>query len=164
MEFSKEQYDYCFNALKKYIPEEPLKDCLQETLLIVCEMNFKDTPENTCKYIIRSTYTNYFSNTSSYAYKFRNKRISDLCDISMLEEEIPEEPTEIDNFDIFSAIDKVKTSCWWEKEVVKRKILEGKTFKELAKEYNLSVNQVVYSYYKTIKNIKKSIEENEQEN
>lgn len=164
MEFSKEQYDHCYKTLKKCIPENAVGDVLQEILLQICEKGDEDINDIEA-YVIGAAYKSYWSRYSPYARKFKQNPLhNNIIDISMIEEEIPEEPSEIDNFDIFSAIDEVKTSCWWEKEVVKRKILEGKTFKELAKEYNLSVNQVVYSYYKTIQNIKKSIKENEQEN
>lgn len=159
MEFSKEQYDYCYEHLKKCIPESAVEDVLQEILLQICEKGDDDI-NDVISYIISSAYKSYWSNTSPYAKKFKQVPFQDnLIDISLIEQEIPEEPSEVDNFDIFAEIDNVENACWWEKEAVKRKILEGKTFKELAKEYNLSVNQVVYSYYKTIRNIKKSIED-----
>lgn len=159
MEFSKEQYDYCYTQLKKYIPESEVGDVLQEILLQICEQE-NDKINDIIAYVLAAAYKSYWSKYSPYARKYKSSPLeNNLVDISLIEEIVPEEPGEIDNFDIFAEIDKVENACWWEKEVVKRKILEGKNFKELAKEYNLSINQVVYSYYKTIRNIKKSIED-----
>lgn len=156
---TQEQYDYCKRVLEKYIPETDLDDCLQETLLIICEMdtsNIKDI----CKYIIRSVYTNYKSNTSPYARKYKQKMYNRMIDIDQIEDDVPEEDVGDDIFsmiDILAEIDSFDGACWWEKEAVKRKVLENKTFRELAVEYNISESQIQYSFYKTIKKLKKYI-------
>lgn len=155
---TQEQYDYCLDKIKQIVPPAEAEDVLHEILLQVLEGETKidDVPA----YIISSAYRSFYSKTSPYARKYKPEMYNNMQDIESIEDEVPEEDAGDDIFstiDILAEINSFDGACWWEKEAVKRKVLENKTFRELAVEYNISESQVQYSFYKTIKKLKKYI-------
>lgn len=155
---TEEQYNYCLARIKTIVPESAAEDVLHEILLQVMESGvvIDDIPA----YIISSAYRSYYSRTSPYARKYKPMIQGDI-DLTRLSDVLPED-YDVDEFDCYAVdivkeIDNFDGACWWEKEAVKRKILENKTFKELAVEYNIKESQIQYSFYKTVKKLKKHI-------
>lgn len=151
---TQEQYNYCLDKIKQIVPPNEAEDVLHEILLQVLGEGSKinDVPA----YIISSAYRSYYSKTSPYARKYKQMIYCSTDD--QIEDEVQD--GDIFNkydIDIVSEIDSFEGVCWWEKEVVKRKILENKTFRELEVEYNIPGSQIQYSFYKTIKKLKKYI-------
>lgn len=142
-----------YNALRReverYIPVEAVDDVVHE---VVVQMLSENIPrDDYMAYAVSACYRSYFSKTSPYARKFgRNITTTELDG----RENIPDEKDELDSVDVLKMINECPCIVWWLKEVVKRKILEQKTFEELAVEYDLTINQVVYSYYTTIRRIR----------
>lgn len=149
---TQEQYNYCLGKIKQIVPQTEAEDVLHEILLQLIESEVK--VDNIPAYIISSAYRSYYSKTSPYARKYKPEIYDRGVDIDQIEAE--NESGDI-FIDIVSEIDSFEGVCWWEKEVVKRKILENKTFRTLAVEYNISESQIQYSFYKAIKKLKKYI-------
>lgn len=150
-----EDYKYLLGVLhNRYkIPLEDAKDVLQDVLLQLLERP-KDIKDVNA-YIIRACYRSYYSNKSKYLPK------EILCDT--LPEIEPEYEEVVDIDKVIDFIDKSDSCCWWEKELVKRKNLEDKTFKELSDECNLPHWGVEYSYFKTIKKLQKEWQEKKEQ-
>lgn len=153
---TQEQYNYCLDKIKQIVPPNEAGDVLHEILLQVLGREVK--VDNIPAYIISSAYRSYYSKTSPYARKYKTEIYDRSVDIEQIEDEVQD--GDIFNkydIDIVSEIDSFDGACWWEKEAVKRKILENKTFRELNVEYNIPESQIQYSFYKTIKKLKKYI-------
>lgn len=142
-------YQALLREAERYIPKADAPDVVHE---VVVQMLSENIPrDDYMAYAVASCYRSYFSKTSPYARKFgRNITTTELDG----RENIPDEKDELDSVDVLKMINECPCIVWWLKEVVKRKILEQKTFEELAVEYDLTINQVVYSYYTTIRRIR----------
>lgn len=148
---NEKDYYYILKTIKKYIPEQEAQEVLHEVILQVLE----NPPQKlTNEYIIRACFDSYYSKTSPYARKKLREVLVDYKDIDAIEE-IEEDNLPID---ICKYIDEVEGLSWWEKECVKRKNLEGKTFRELSIEYNIPGYTIQYSYKKAIKKIREKYE------
>ncbi len=139
-------YKYLLTTLKKYIPRDKVEDVLQEVLSEVYSKT--ELPRDIIAYVLRASWRSYNSNTSPYA-KARSCFVTDELP------DIPDDSGEgvIDIDKVIAWIDSVSEICWWEKELVKRKHLEQKSFKELSKEYGIPESKVQYSYYKSLKKL-----------
>lgn len=77
-----------------------------------------------------------------------------LEDVYVAEEERDEEIVT----DVYEALDR--TGCsWWEKEYFKRKVLEGKTNAEMAREIGIDRRQGEYSYNKVKNRLRKILKD-----
>jgi len=142
-------YNALLREVERYIPKEDAPDVLHE---IVTQMLSENVPRNDyMAYAVSACWRSYHSKTSPYARKYGKNIITTELDGR---ENIPDEKDELDSVDILKMIDSCPEVVWWCKEAVKRKILEEKTFKELAEEYDCTENQIVYSYYTTIRKIR----------
>lgn len=145
-----ERYDKLLTEVGRYIPSDECAEVLHEVL---CQMLEKDTKcDDYASYIVRAAYRSYNSKTSPYARKYAKY----VTEVELDERvcEIPDEEDELACVDVLKLIDECDTVSWYEKEVLKRKILEEKSFKQLAEECNLTKDQVVYSYYKAARKIR----------
>ena len=141
IEISSEQYYQALNEILKYIPKQDAQDVLHNILL-------QDTlTEFNLAYICKACYK---------AYRVKNRKeipTEDFKDLESSDEDVYQEP-----IDIIPFIDNCESISWWEKELVKRRNLENKKFREMAKECNLNLNQTSYSYYKAIRKIRNEFE------
>lgn len=133
----------------RYIPKEDVDDVLHE--VIVQMLSDERERDDYIAYAVAACWRSYHSKTSYYARKYARNIITTELDGR---ENIPDEKDELNEVDIIKMIDSCSEVVWWCKELVKRKIIEEKTFKELAEEYDITENQVVYSYYTTIRKIR----------
>lgn len=142
IDISSEQYYQALNEVLKYIPQQDAQDILHDILLQPSLQEFN------LSYICKACYK---------AYRVKNRKeilTDDFKDLESSDEDVYQEP-----IDIIPFIDNCKSISWWEKELVKRRNLENKKFKEMAKECNLNLNKTSYSYYKTVRKIRKEYEE-----
>ena len=162
----KERYEIWVSKIETFIPKTEAKDVLDSVLLSMLERH-KDITHFGCPdcYIINACKTAYFSKTSAYNRQYERHipttNIEDENIQDVIEDITPErsEGTEDEIPDVLSILEKAPF-CWWEKELFKRKVLEGKTLKEMGEECNLTVGQVWYSYNKVRQWLKKNIDFN----
>lgn len=144
-----ERYDKLLTEVSRYVPDDECAEVLHEVL---CQMLEKDTKcDDYASYIVRAAYRSYNSTTSPYARKHAHN-VTEV-ELSGREFDIADEEDELACVDILKLIEECDGVSWYEKEVLKRKQIEGKTFKQLAEEYNLTKDQVIYSYYKAARKI-----------
>lgn len=139
-----DNYEKWVLKVSKVVPECDTKDVLHYVIVSLYNRNIEDDFFfNIDAYIVQSCRLAYYSKTSSYnKYKVKEVQLGD----NVIKEDDYDTEVE-DDIDIWPIIDEAPFS-WWERELFKRKILEDKTFDELAKECNLSLGQVYYSYSK----------------
>lgn len=158
MQLSEKEYNLCLNTIKQRIPKSEAEELLHTVLLQLLEKEDDREGYGSVAHIIATCFKAYFSNYSPYKYNKHklvfNSDYLEECDILEEEDELADLPDYICDF-----IDNCKDISWWEKELVKRKHLENKTFKELAEETNIGERQVIYSYYKAIKKIRQQYED-----
>lgn len=154
----KERYEIWVSKIETFIPKTEAKDVLNSVLLSMLERD-KNITEFGCPdcYIINACKTAYFSKTSAYSRQYGRHIQTTNIDDENVEDVVEEDEDEIP--DVLSILEKAPF-CWWEKELFKRKVLEGKTLKEMGEECNLTVGQVWYSYNKVRKWLKKNIDFN----
>lgn len=145
-----ERYETLIKEARRYIPAADADDVLHEVVLqlLESEKELDDYPS----YVARACWRSYKSTTSPYARKYGKG--NPTVELDGTEENIPDEINELAGIDVIKQINECSSIVWWEKELVKRKILEEKTFEELAEEYDLTFNQVVYSYRTSINKIR----------
>lgn len=140
-----QNYEKWLKAAKKNVPSDKAEDILHT---VIIQLYDSKTPlesiGNLDAYIARSVWISYISNNSLYNRTWHSKEVleSDFEPIEPIDEEIEEI-----GCDVWDMIDRCGCS-WWEKEIFKRKVLEDKTFAEIAEETNLSLGQVYYSFRK----------------
>lgn len=146
-----DNYSLLLREVSRYIPEEDCGDVLHEVLLQLLETNADK--EDWVSYAVRACYISYNSTTSPYARKYaRNVTETELTG---REYDLPdEEADELASVDILKMVADAEGVSWYEKELLKRKILEDKSFRELSDEYHLTHNQTEYSFYKAIARIR----------
>lgn len=146
MTIDEAKYKLWVSELSKFIPASEVYEVLQEVLVRTLP---KDIPDSELdNYVIASAYKSYYSTTSPYARNAcKHLTIIGLENLDMADTLLPE----IDKIDVIEYINSIKGISWWERQCFMRKIIEDKTFDELAEEYNISRSQVVYSYYKVKK-------------
>lgn len=141
-------YRYILDKVKEYAGDDA-EELLQTVLLQVYS---KGLPKpNPIGYILRSCWKSYHSTSSPFATNKLN--FIELKDVEAEYQE--DEAYDIDK--IIDAIYEMKDIPWWDGQVVLRKILEQKTFKELSEEYGVSFDKVVNVYYSTLRKIRKNI-------
>lgn len=148
--FSDERYKELLKEVSRYVPPEDAADVLHEIMLQLLETD--KLCDDYKAYIVRSAYMSYNSTTSPYARKYA-RNVTEV-ELDGREDTIPDETDELSTVDIFKLIEETPDISWWEREALKRKILEEKTFKEVADEWCVTQDQAVYSYYKAINKIK----------
>lgn len=153
-----ERYDIWVSKIETFIPKTEAKDVLNSVLLSMLERD-KNITEFGCPdcYIINACKTAYFSKTSAYNREYERHIHTSNIDDENVEDVVEEDEDEIP--DVLSILENAPF-CWWEKELFKRKVLEGKTLREMSEECNLTVGQVWYSYNKVRQWLKKNIEYN----
>lgn len=147
-DFIEHHYDQWAKYLKKYIPETEVCDVINDVLVSIYDRNFDlmklDRPD---LYVIKACRRAWFSRQSNYSRRrgrnYPTSPLEDYSEVLIVEEEDDTKTAE----EIIYIIDH-SPFCWWEKELFKRKALEGKTLDEMALECNLSKGQVWYSYNK----------------
>lgn len=152
MEITEEQYNFWKKELLKFIPREDIQEVLHEVLLQFLTGDYH--PDCLDAYIIGSCCRSYYSTTSPYARQ-ENKHliVTELGNYDREDANL----TDYEKLDILKYIDDLKGVSWWEKECFKRKILEDKTFKKLAEEYDLMDYQVIHSYKKVRNLLRKKL-------
>lgn len=154
-----EKYDIWLSKISKFIPKEDAREVLNIVLLSLIERNFSfDGYICPDCYIINACKIQYWSKNSTYNRQMGNQVNKVEIDEEVIKIDDPE-PDPYMEIDIWKEIDN-SPFCWWEKEMFKRKILEGKTLKEMSEECNLTQGQIWYSYNKIRKYLKKSIKSN----
>lgn len=138
-------YEKWLKAAKKNVPTDKAEDILHT---VIIQLYDSKTPlesiGNLDAYIARSVWISHISNNSLYNRTWKSREVLGV-DVET-PEPIDEEDDETDA-DVWKMIDDCGCS-WWEKEIFKRKVLEEKTFAEIAEETNLSLGQVYYSFRK----------------
>lgn len=136
-------------SIAKRICGTKAEDVLHTLLLQILEKEDTSYIENWDSYISKSIYVSAYSKTSPYNRIWNRLQVVEWND----DIEYPDiEPQE----DIWTAIDDAPFS-WWEKEVFKRKVLEEKTFQEIADEAGINIGQAYYSFNKVRNWLKKHI-------
>lgn len=148
------KYNDWVEQLRKFIPGDEAIDVLHTVLLSVMERGLEEGREirNLDKYIIGSCRMAYFSKNSPYNRE-RGWREYPSDTIEPEQADTTDKEENEGKKDVWRLIDEAPFS-WWEKEVFKRKILENKTFAELANETKLNIGQVWYSFAKVRKHLK----------
>ena len=140
-----QNYEKWLNTAKKSVPADKAADTLHT---VIIQLYDSGTPlesiVNLDAYIARSVWISYISNKSLYNRTWKSREVLGV-DVET-PEPIDEEEDETDA-DVWKMIDDCGCS-WWEKEIFKRKVLEEKTFAEIAEETHLSLGQVYYSFRK----------------
>lgn len=146
------RYNLWVKELKRFIPASEIHEVLQEVLVRTLPKNLSD--DELDNYVIASAYKSYYSTTSPYARNAsKHLIVTSLDGYDTADTVLPE----IDKLDIIEYINTLPDVSWWERQCFIRKILEDKTFDDLAKECNLSRAQIVYSYYKVKKILENKI-------
>lgn len=151
-----ERYEMWASKIETFIPKTEAKDVLDYVLLSILERD-KDITDFGCPdcYIINACKRAYFSKkTSTYSRQYERHIHTTNIEDENVEDIVEEYEDEIP--DVLSILENAPF-CWWEKELFKRKVLEGKTLKEMGEECNLTVRQVWYSYNKVRQWLKKNI-------
>lgn len=150
---TEKEYNDILKDILKYIPEQEAQEVLQEVLLQIYETGGEERKLNP-EYIRNACYRSFYSKTSPYARKkLREKLTGELIEAvedEEYEDELPE--------NICKYIDSTDGLSWWEKEALKSKYLEGKSYKELSVEYNIPIHTVQYSVGKAIRKIRQRYE------
>ena len=147
----RQKYDIWLAQVKRFAGDEAC-DVLNDVLVYMYDHNI--VPD-TDYYVIKSCKNSLYCKNSPYSRK-RDKHLPFTDYDGELFEETPEEDLDdMEAIDIWAAIEIIDCS-WWEKELFKRKVLEDKSFQEIADDTGLTVGQVYYSYIK-VKNALKNI-------
>ena len=147
----RQKYNLWLSQVKHFAGDEAC-DVLNDVLVYMYDHNI--VPD-TDYYVIKSCKNSLYCKNSPYARK-RDKHLPFTDYDGELFEEMPEEDSDdMESIDIWATIETIECS-WWEKELFKRKVLEDKSFQEIADDTGLTVGQVYYSYIK-VKNALKNI-------
>ena len=140
-----QNYEKWLKTAKKCVPADKAEDILHTVIIQLFDSKTPlESIENIEAYIARSVWISYISNNSLYNRTWRSKEVLGLDgDV----EEPFDEPDLDEQDNVWTMIDQCGCS-WWEKEIFKRKVLEDKTFAEIAEETHLSIGQVYYSFKK----------------
>lgn len=145
-----ERYETLLKEARRYIPAADADDVLHEVVLQLLESGneLDDYPS----YVARACWRSYKSTTSPYARKYGKG--NPTVELDGTEENIPDEVDELASVDVLKMIADTPNLCWWEREAVKRKVIEGKTYKEVAEEWDITPDQAIYSIHTAINNIR----------
>lgn len=147
-----QKYDLWLKSVRQFAGEDAC-DVLNDVLVYMYDHNI--VPD-TDYYVIKSCKNSLFCRNSPYARK-RDRHLQFVELDGGFSVETPEEdPEDIELLDVWSAIEDIGCS-WWEKELFKRKVLEDKTFQEIANEVGLTLGQVYYSYIKVRDSLKNTL-------
>jgi len=157
-------YNVWLSTISCILPEEWANDVMHEVLVTMLE---KRNVEYKCVdcYVIRACMRAY-KQVRGIAGKLgchdNKTSISDIDD-GVFDEDFDDDEEVYNNIDVWRELEIAPLS-WWEKEVFKRKVLEGKSFRKLAAETNIKTYMVFYTYKKVIKVLKSQIYGKEKDN
>lgn len=162
-ELVKTHYNTWIENAKKFISEDDVYDVVDGIVLSLYERpQFTISEADIDKYINGAAKISYWSSNSPYNRELENHiqytELDDAQNVSFQPEIVEDDDDLIRAHNLVEYINGLKDISWWEKQCFLRKVLEDKTFREMADELNCTIGQVFYSYRKVKNYLAKKLE------